>query len=200
MKKPVIVLGGGGHAKVLIDALRLSGVKVLGYTDRSKEAGHALGVPFLGGDERVLDFSPKKVLLVNGVGSVESTKKRRDLFRSFKDKGYQFASVIHRSAVLAKTVKLGEGVQVMAGAVIQTGTVIGDNAIINTKASVDHDCRIGVHVHIAPGVVLSGGVKIGFGSHIGVGAIIVQNVVVGNRSFVKAASLVTRTYRSANTR
>lgn len=194
MNRPVIVLGGGGHARVLIDALRLSKNQILGVTDfrPSSVNPQKVGVKILGDDGAVFSFSPAKVSLANGLGSTGSTAARMALFEKFKVKGYRFISVIHPSAVIAKDAVLGEGVQIMAGAVIQTGVVIGDNAIINTRASVDHDCYIGSHVHIAPGAVLSGGVEIGDGSHIGTGAVIVQNVVLPGGSFIKAASLVTR--------
>lgn len=198
MNRPVIVLGGGGHARVLIDALRLSKNQILGVTDfrPSSVNPQKVGVKILGDDGAILSFRPAKVSLVNGLGSTGSTAARMALFEKFKVKGYRFISVIHPSAVIAKDAVLGEGVQIMAGAVIQTGVVIGNNAIINTRASVDHDCHIGSHVHIAPGAVLSGGVEIGDGSHVGVGAIIVQNVKLPAHSFVKAASLVTRKHRS----
>lgn len=194
MKLPVIVLGAGGHARVLLDTLRLNKVKVIGVTDAqpSRVDRKKLREKVLGNDKAVLSYSSKKVLLVNGLGSTGVPLKREQLFEKFKTQGYRFSSVIHPSAVIAQDVVLGEGVQIMAGAVIQTGTRIGDDALVNTRASVDHDCHIGSHVHLAPGVVLSGGVEIGSGSHIGTGAVIVQNVALPRNSFVKAASLVTR--------
>ena len=152
MKLPVIVLGAGGHARVLLDALRLSKLRVLGVTDARPHHvdKNKLNALVLGDDRAVLSYDPKKVLLVNGLGSIGVTQKRAELFEKFKAKGFLFLNVNHPSAVIAKDVVLGEGVQIMAGAVIQTGVVIGDNAIINTRASVDHDCHIGSHVHIAP--------------------------------------------------
>jgi UDP-perosamine 4-acetyltransferase len=202
MKLPVIVLGAGGHGRVLLEALRLSREKVIGVTDAqpSHVDKKKLRVPVLGNDKAVLSYSPKKVFLANGLGSTGVTPKRAELFRKFKAKGYRFINVIHPSAVISKDVVLGEGTQVMAGAVIQTGAMVGENTIINTRASIDHDCEIGSHVHIAPGVVLSGGVKVGDGSHLGTGAVIVQNVVLPESSFVKAASLVTQKHLSSKRR
>lgn len=189
MKRPVILLGCGGHARVLNDVLGLRGVKVLGATDASPEKAHG-EIFILGKDEAVLKHDPAKIFLVNALGSVGVSPQRRKLFEFFKKKGYTFSEVVHPSAVVAKDARLGEGVQLMAGAVVQPGCRLGDNVLVNTGACVDHDCRIGSHVHLAPGVVLSGGVAVGEGSHVGTGAVIVQGVRLGPGVFIKANSLV----------
>lgn len=194
MSVAIIVIGGGGHARVLVDALYCQGVTVLGFTDAEPEKARQaiLEVRCLGGDDAVLQFKPNEVQLINGLGSVRETSRRQRLFDSFKKMGYTFFSVIHPSAVVAKDVKLGEGAQIMAGAVIQTGSYIGMNTIVNTKASVDHDCVLGEHVHLAPGVTLSGEVKIGTGVHVGTGATIIHGIDIGRNSLIGAGSLVIR--------
>lgn len=191
MVKPVIVLGGGGHARVLIDALIGMGVSVLGITEKSVKPGVSIaGIPVIGPDSEVLGYPIDQVYLVNGLGSTGNMEKRINLFKTFKEHGYTFYNVINPSAVMASGVKLGEGVQVMAGAVIQTGSSIGCNSIINTRSSVDHDCVIGDHVHIAPGVTLSGSVKIGQAVHVGTGASIIQGISIGENSIIGAGSVV----------
>jgi len=140
---PVIVLGAGGHARVLIDALLLNSVKLLGMTDVNHQSQSLLGVSYLGGDDVIEKYSPSEINLVNGIGSVSQPYLREKIFNRFKALGYGFINVIHPSSIIAKDVKLGEGVQVMAGAIIHSGSQIGSNTIINTQASVDHDCRIG---------------------------------------------------------
>jgi UDP-perosamine 4-acetyltransferase len=194
MSLPLIMLGAGGHAKVLIDALRTAGVAVNGLTDAdpAKAGTHILGVPVLGDDEEVLSFAPEAVRLVNGIGSVRIPYLRRRLFDDFRKSGYAFAQVVHPRAIVAGDVVLAEGVQVMAGAVLQTGSRIGENAIINTRAVVDHDCVIGSHVHISPGAVLCGGVVIGDASHIGAGATLIQGVRIGANCMVAAGAVVIR--------
>lgn len=186
MSLPVIVLGAGGHAKVLIDALLASSVIIVGIVDPNPALAGTkiLGVPVLGGDDVVDEIPPSQVQLVNGLGSVGLPANRQQLFARFKEMGYSFATVVHPSAVVASDVVLGEGPQVMAGAVIQPGSKIGLNSIINTRASVDHDCIIGDHVHIAPGVTLSGGVSVGACSHIGTGATVIQGISIGNGCLV----------------
>ena len=140
---PVIVLGAGGHARVLIDALLLNSVKLLGMTDVNHQSQSLLGVSYLGGDDVIEKYSPSEINLVNGIGSVSQPYLREKIFNRFKALGYGLINVIHPSSIIAKDVKLGEGVQVMAGAIIHSGSQIGSNTIINTQASVDHDCRIG---------------------------------------------------------
>ena len=192
MRRPVIILGGGGHAKVAIGALLAAGVPILGIADPdpSLTGRTVLGVPFLGDDEAVLAHPPGTVELVVGLGSTGLPEKRASLFEAFKKRGYSFASVISPSAVVGVEVVLLEGAQVMAGAVIQPGTTIGRNAIVNTRASVDHDCVIGAHTHIAPGVTLSGFVHVGEGSLIGTGASVIQGIHIGKGCLVGAGSVV----------
>jgi sugar O-acyltransferase (sialic acid O-acetyltransferase NeuD family) len=191
---PIIILGAGGHSKVLIDALRLQSVEIQGIVDvdPNKKGLELMGVPIIGSEEAILKFAPQKIRLVNGVGSVRVSLSRRQLFEKFKINGYKFQNVIHPSSIIANQVNLSEGVQVMAGVIIQAGCQIGINTIINTGSLVDHDCQIGNHAHISPGVVLSGRVVIGENSHIGSGATIIQGVRVGANSLVAAGTVVIR--------
>ncbi len=189
---PVIVLGAGGHAKVLIDVLRIRAITVVGITsielqDINKKLN---GINVIGNDDTVFQYSSESVHLVNGIGFAGKTEKRRKLFEFFKDKGYSFARVIHPSAVISPDVQMDEGVQVMAGAVIQAGSKIKENSIINTKVSVDHDCVIGPHVHLAPGVTISGGVQVADDVHIGAGTTIIQGIRIGKKCLIGAGSLV----------
>lgn len=194
MSLPVIVLGAGGHAKVLIEALLRSSRVIAGIVDANPQlvGGDLLGVPVLGADDVVEGFRPAEVQLVNGLGSVGAVNRRQLLFEKFKPMGYTFATVIHPCAVIASDVTLGEGAQVMAGAVIQPGCRIGIDTIINTRASVDHDCAIGDHVHISPGATLSGAVTVGARCHIGTGATVIQGISIGADCLVAAGAVVVR--------
>lgn len=192
MNLPIIILGGGGHAKVLIDALLLQHREVLGYTDKDDGDKMILCVLRLGNDKTILEYDPKKLKLVNGVGSIASTSSRKRLYERFRRKGYHFESVIHPSAMIASDVQLEEGVQIMARAVVQPGCRLGANTILNTGALVDHDCDIGDHVHIAPGAVLSGNVRIGEGVHVGTGAIILQGLDIGIKSVIGAGAVIVK--------
>jgi sugar O-acyltransferase (sialic acid O-acetyltransferase NeuD family) len=194
MSIPVIVLGAGGHAKVLIEALLKNGAVIAGIVDPNPVflGTEILGVPVIGGDEVITGYPPTDVLLVNGIGSISRPEVRKSVFERFVSQGYRFATVVHSSAVVASDVMLGEGAQVMAGAVIQPGTRIGCNAIVNTRASVDHDCQVEDHGHLAPGVTLSGNVAVGAGTHVGTGATVIQGVSIGANCLVAAGALVIR--------
>ncbi|MCL6598713.1 MAG: acetyltransferase [Alicyclobacillus macrosporangiidus] len=192
MTSPLIVLGGGGHAKVLMEILVQQSRTLLGYTTDGGETipQEFLGVRWMGTDDVVTGYPPAEVELVNGVGSTGLPDARMGLYQKFRSKGYRFATVVHPSAVVSPSAVLGQGAQVFAGAVVQTGVVLGNNVIVNTRASVDHDCVVADHVHIAPGVTICGGVRIGEATHIGVGATVVQGVTVGRRCVIGAGALV----------
>jgi sugar O-acyltransferase (sialic acid O-acetyltransferase NeuD family) len=192
MSLPVIILGGGGHAKVLIEALRASNVTITGITDADplKLRAAVMGIPVLGNDGIVDRQPPESIQLVNGIGSVNIPRTRTELFERFKARGFAFATIVHPSAVIASDAVLGEGAQMMAGAVIQPGCRIGMNSIVNTNATIDHDCEIGDHAHLSPGVTLSGGVRIGTGTHVGTGATVIQGIVIGKNCLVAAGAVV----------
>ncbi|OQW71594.1 MAG: sugar acetyltransferase [Proteobacteria bacterium ST_bin11] len=194
MSKPVILLGSGGHAKVLLNILRRCDFEIIGVTDPARTNGeHWLGCKILGDDLAVHAFSYKEVLLVNGLGSLpRDGGLRRKVFDRFTALGYQFLTVMDPSALVADQAGLAPGVQVMAGALIQLGAIIAENCIINSGAIVEHDCRIGRHVHIAPGAIMSGGVELGDDVHIGTGAILIQGIRIGNGSVIGAGSVVTQ--------
>lgn len=192
MNAPIIIVGAGGHARVLIDALRALRRDVVGLVD-ADPASHGrsvLGIPVLGGDDVVLQYARSAVELVNGVGSTGSTSRRRRLFESFKDHGFDFAIVAHPNAQIASEVKLCEGAQVLAGAVVQVGSIVGRNAIINSNATVDHDGSVGAHVHVAPGATLCGDVRVGDGAHVGAAACVLQGVALGAECVVGAGAVV----------
>jgi len=189
-QSPVIVIGGGGHAKVLASMLLLCGRQILGFVDLNPAAPPLLGIKCLGDDAVVLLHPPGGVNLVNGVGSTGSTARRQEVYDRFTREGYNFATVIHPSAVIAPETQIEDGVQIMAGAVVQPGTRVGSNAIVNTGAVIDHDCVVGAHAHIAPGAVLSGGVHVHAGAHVGTGACVIQAVFIGAGSVIGAGAVV----------
>ena len=190
----MIVIGAGGHAKVLISILKSLGCEILGITESNIDlyGQTVLNILIRGNDNYVLEQRPESIELVNGLGSVVSTEQRKNIYAKFKSYGYFFSTVVHPSSIVADDVFLGEGVQIMAGAVIQPGCKIGENAIINTGVCIDHDCIVGDHVHLAPGVVLSGTVNIGAKSHIGTSATIIQGLTIGESAIVAAGAVVIR--------
>lgn len=194
MTQQLLILGAGGHARVLIEALRQGGHVPAGLVDAdpSLTGTRIMGIPVLGTDEAILGYPPEEVRLVNGLGSVASMARRKELYLGLFRRGYRFATVLHPFTAIASDVELGDGIQVMAGAVLQVGVRVGEDCIINTRASVDHDCIIGNHVHIAPGVTVSGGVCIEDDVHIGTGATLIQGVRIGRGSTIGAGAVVVR--------
>jgi UDP-perosamine 4-acetyltransferase len=191
---PIIVIGGGGHGRVVIDALLRSGATVIGVIDPDRRVAAQLPatVPWLGGDDALAGYPPSRYRLANGVGGIGEPQRRR-VFETFRQAGYAFAQVQHPAAVVApSSVALGEGCQIMAGAVIQPGACIGADAIINTRASIDHDCVVGDHSHVAPGAVLCGDVVVGDDTHIGAGAVVIQGVRIGRGCIIGANAAVLR--------
>ena len=189
--KPVIIMGAGGHAKVITDALKLSGRDILGFVTPDLEADSEFyGKKVLGNDEVINQYLPDEIELVNGVGSLPRKNLRWKLAEKMRIQGYNFATIIHPDAFIASDVNLGEGVQVMAGAIIQPGTKIEQDSIINTGSLIDHDCTIEKNCHISPGVVCSGGVMIGNNTHLGTGTVVTEYRSIGSNCTVAAGSVV----------
>ncbi|WP_429182901.1 acetyltransferase [Aeromonas rivipollensis] len=193
MNKPVIVLGAGGHASVLVDMLRSQGVVPLALVAPTAGAPRAVlaDIPLWHDEAKILAYRPDEVELINGIGSLPGNPLRTTLFARYRALGYRFASVVSAQAMVSAYAMLEEGVQVMAGAIIQAGTRIGANSIINSGAIVDHDCYLGGDNHVAPGAVLSGGVVTGERVHIGTGAAVIQGISIGADAVVGAGAILT---------
>lgn len=185
---PIVIIGAGGHGKVLAGALLRAGQTILGLVDADPElkGKRVLGLPVLGGDECL----KPGMRLVNGVGSTGRPARRREIFENFKDKGFDFVTVVDPSAVIGQDALIGEGAQILMGVVVQPSVVIGRNCIVNTKASLDHDVVLGAHTHVAPGCVLSGGVIVGDEAHIGTGAAVRQGVKIASGAVIGVGAAV----------
>lgn len=185
-----VIVGGGGHARVVASTLRRLGEPILGFTDPDGKATLGGDIEHLGGDEILNEKEPSEVVLTMGMGSVRDTRHRASLFTEQVQYGFRFPPLIHPDAVLASEATVEAGAQVMAGSVIQPGALLGENVIVNTNASVDHDCQIGAHSHVAPGATLSGEVVLDSQVHVGTGASIIQGVKIGKNSVVGAGAVV----------
>jgi sugar O-acyltransferase (sialic acid O-acetyltransferase NeuD family) len=185
----VLILGAGGHAKVVADILQLQGVELVGFLDDnpSLSGTRVLDVPVLGGLNQIARYASVQVIL--GIGS---NRTRQKLVDSLAIETGRWINAIHPTAVIARSVQLGHGVVIAAQAAINPETIIGSHVIINTSASIDHDCVIGSYCHIAPGVHLAGGCKIGQGALVGIGAQAIVGRSVGEWSTVGAGSTVIR--------
>lgn len=172
MDKPVLIVGAGGHARVIADILACQGRVVLGALDDAPSHA-ASSLPVLGKVDDYPRFC-KDASFILGIGS----NLVRETLAGRMEGQVQFTTAVHPSAILAKDVRLAAGTVVMAGAVINTGSTIGRHCIINTAASIDHDCRLDDFVHISPGAHLAGSVHLGKRCWIGLGGLVINNKVL----------------------
>lgn len=192
-KNKIVLLGGGGHAKVIIDLIRMNdNYKIAGILDSRLDNGSkVLDIPVIGADDALVDLYNSGVTTVCiGVGSVCDNSIRKRLFEKIRQIGFSVPALVHPQAIISKTAKISDGVQIMAGSVVQANTFLGENTIVNTGAVVEHDCNIGKHVHICPGTVISGGCIFGDSVFIGAGATVIQGIKIGSNSIVAAGAVV----------
>lgn len=189
-----VVIGGGGHAKVIIDALHASGVVELAGildADSSRWGTEVLGVPVLGGDALLADLALRDITsFIVGVGSVGDSSARRRVFASGCAAGLRPLTAIHPSAICARTVQIGGGSILLAGSIVNAGATVGINVIVNSGAIIEHDCVVGDHAHVATGARMASAVAVGAGAHIGIGASIRQGVTIGANAVVAAGAVV----------
>lgn len=190
MRAGVVIIGGGGHAKVVIESLRASGHAVAAIVDADPTPREVLGVPVVGDDLKLPAL--KEQGLSQLFVAIGDNRLREKLGRKAQGLGFVLVNAIHPSAVISPSAKLGEGVAVMAGVAINADTDIGDLAIINTGAVVDHDGRLGVACHLGPACALAGGVTIGDRAFLGVGTRAIPGVTIGADTTVGAGGVVVR--------
>lgn len=189
----MILLGGGGHAKVLIDLINeRDKFHIVGILDPVLEIGMQIKeFAVLGTDAELSNLRDQGVLNVAiAVGSVKSNLLRKTLFDRSRELGYKIPSLVHPRTIISADVTISDGVQIMAGAIIQTDTTIGEGTVINTGVQIDHDCQIGRQSFLSPGVVLSGGVVVGDNVFVGAGAVVIQGVSIGNNAVIAAGAVV----------
>lgn len=187
----VIIIGGGGHAKVVVDLARLMGLSVVGVVDPHPQADRVLDVPVVGDDDALAAYDLRDVQAVVAIGdnwtrSVKVDDTRRRIPRT------RFATLVHPQAIVASTARLREGTVVMGGAVVSPDARVGRHGIVNTGSVIEHDCELGDFASVAPGSTLGGGVHIGIGSAIGLGAIVLHGRRVGDHAVIGAGAVVTR--------
>jgi sugar O-acyltransferase (sialic acid O-acetyltransferase NeuD family) len=188
----IVIVGGGGHSRVVISIVqKLTGYRILGYTDR-KDIGHVLGVPFLGGDSELslLARGGKGLCAVIGVGQVGLGEQRCELYARLIALDLRFPPIVSPDAVVSKEACCGKGAVVMDGAVISAGASIGVGSIVNTNSTIEHDSIISDWVHVAPGATICGGVRIGRFSMIGAGATVIEGLEIADGCIVGAGATV----------
>ncbi len=191
----IVVIGGGGHAKVIVSILKkLKSYRILGYTDLENR-GALLSVPFIGCDDKLtqLRCEYSRCTAVIGIGMLNDSGKlkRAEVFQLLKSLGFEMPPIVSPDALVNEEVKIGIGTVVMDGVVVNSGTSVGNGVILNTHCSVEHDCEIGSFTHIAPGAILSGGVVVGREVLVGANAVVCQNKLIGDGCVIGAGAVVT---------
>ncbi len=202
----VVVYGASGHARVLIDLMRLSGkLFPVAALDDSPSEAEVLGVPVLGTSSMFAQLRAEGIKhAVLGIGSVQNHGARAKLYDRLIVAGFTIPNLIHPRAMVEPSVVMGLGNQIFAGAVVGSAVKLGDNTIINSGTIVSHDCVIASHTHLSPGAVLAGGVEVGENTLIGMGVTVYlgvrigSNVVIANGSHIMKNVPDGTTVRAAN--
>lgn len=189
--KKIVLIGAGGHCKVIIDLIEsLKEYDIFGVTDK-KEIGTILDYKIVGNDSKLENIYKSGVhYAFICVGSISNLLLRNKIYIKLKKIGFYIPLLIHKYAVVSPYTYIEEGTCVMAGAIVNPGVCIGKNCIVNTSSVIEHDCKIGDNTHISPNAALSGGTKVGNNTHIGIGSSIIQGVTIGNNVTVGAGAVV----------
>jgi acetyltransferase EpsM len=178
----IIIYGGGGHGKTLIDMIRANKVfQIIGIVDDGVGAGQSImDLPVLGGSEKLADLYTQGVQqAVNAVGGIGNISIRKKVFHILREAGFSCPAIVHPTAWIEPSAKIAEGVQVFAQAYVGSEAQVGFGCIVNTGAVVSHDCVLGDFSNVSPGALLAGGVEIGKETLIGMGATINLQVKIG---------------------
>lgn len=197
-KKPLIIIGGGGHASIIVDILRQQKRDILAIIspdDVTKRKVYA-GIDIFESDNDITRFKPESVRLINGIGALPGSEIRHKVNLFFEKMGYAFETIIADNAYVSPFAFLDEGVQIFPGAIIQPGSHISAHTVINTRATIEHDVFLGAYNVISPGAIICGQCKTEEHVFIGAGATVIQNIEIGSRAAIMANALVTKNVKS----
>jgi acetyltransferase EpsM len=187
MSEKIFVIGAGGHAEVVIDAILSSGLQVYGIFDDNESliGKNIFQIPILGKIEKAMEITDGKFIVAIGDNEI-----RMKIVKNLSFSDDKFYTVVHPSAVIGKNVEIGAGTMVLGGVVINTGTSIGRHCIINTSSSLDHHNKISDFVHIAPGTHTGGNVEIKEGTLLGIGTSVIPGIKIGKWSIIGAGTVL----------
>jgi len=193
VNRKLLLLGGGGHCKSIIDTLlQLHTYSAIGIVEKQDvEKASILTVPIVGRDRDVLTlFEQGYTYAFVSLGSIGNIVVRRNLFDLVENIGFMIPNILDPGAQVSPHIQLGRGIFIGKHAVLNIGTAVEDCAIINSSAVIDHDCHVGSFSHIAPGTVLCGDVHVGNNTHVGAHSVIRQQVSIGNDVIIGMGSVV----------
>ncbi len=183
MVTKLVIVGAGGHAKVVADAVsRQNKYAIAGFIDESTAGSEFGGHP--------VHAEASNLPLGAFVVAIGNNETRKRIFDEMIALGWEPATVLHPAAVLAGDVQVGPGTVIFAGAIVNADASIGSNCIVNTGATIDHDCLISDHVHIAPGCNLAGQVMVGEGVFLGIGTSAIPQVRIGAWAVAGAGTVI----------
>ena len=193
-RRPLVIWGASGHAKVVADVARLSGWTVAGFLDDTQRS--ATGIPFygatvLGGLDEWLATNAGRGDLSIALGVGDNAARIGAVTRITRA-GMSLVSVIHPAAIVSVSAQLGAGCAIMAGAVVQADVRLGAGVIVNTRAGIDHDCDIAVGCHLSVNATLAGKAILEKGVTVGPGAVICAGRRVGEFAVIGAGAVVVR--------
>lgn len=190
--KKIVLVGGGGHCKVIIDIIKSTNeYEIVGVTDNNKIGEKLLDVPIIGNDDILPELfkSGVKNAFVS-LGALNNIEVRDKIYNKLKNVGFNIPKLIHNKAVVSPYTEIHDGTCIMAGAIVNAGAVINENCIINTSSVIEHDCIIGRNTHVSPRSCIAGGCSIGENSHIGAGCCIIQGINIGSNVVIGAGAVV----------
>lgn len=186
----MIIVGAGGHAKVVIELFRSLGIPIAGLTDADATPRTVLGVRVLGDDALLPSLFSQG--LRNAFVALGDNKTRLRVGLSLQALGFNLLTAVSPRAAVSPSARLGAGVAVMAGAVINADAEVGDLVIVNSGAIVEHDAVLGRACHIGPGAVLAGQVRVGQSALLGAGSRVVPGREIGEGTVIGAGGCVVR--------
>lgn len=187
LNKEYTLIAYSGHAYVVAEAARLSGLPLISYANLQPVDYNPFGLVYAGNEENIaFDWQRYKYFIL-GIGD---NRIRAKVYNRIRIKHGELITVIHPQAIVAPSANLGMGNFLAAGSCISTLAEIGNGCIVNTSAVVDHECKLEDFVHIGPGAVLAGNTHIGEGSFIGANAVIKQGIKIGKAVTVGAGSVI----------
>jgi len=189
MADSLLVVGAGGHGKVVADAvMEMARWSRIGFVDdRSEHLKQVAGVPVIG---RLADLMALRGEWSAAAIAIGDARRRLEVLEIVLGLKFELPVIIHPGAIVSRLAAVGVGTVVFAQAAINAGTTIGSGCIVNTGATVDHDCQLGDGVHIAPGANLAGDVTVGDRSWVGIGSAVLQGVSIGRDVMVGAGAVV----------
>ncbi len=188
--KPLILIGGGGHCKSVIEAAESAGYSVLGILDKPEEVGkEVLSYKVIGTDDDIPAFVDKAEFVIS-VGFILSPAIRIKLFQKVKEAGGKLATIVASTAYVSKYATIGEGTVVMHHAFVNAGAKVGNNVILNTFCNIEHDAVVGNNCHISTGTMVNGDCKVGNNVFVGSQSVLANGITIGNDIIVGAGSFL----------